>query len=106
MGFRNFIANAEYERIKILSEENPQYFYEILPYAQVLGMRSRWAEKFEDIIRERPSWYHSEYKDIDRWTPMYMADQMSHICNTYEAASKSSSDKGSNGGPGGGGGAW
>ena len=38
LGLKNFIEKAELNRINILVEENPNYFYNILPYAYVMGL--------------------------------------------------------------------
>ena len=39
MGFKEFIKVAELDRIKLLVYENPNYFYNVLPFAMVLGVR-------------------------------------------------------------------
>jgi uncharacterized membrane protein YgcG len=57
LGFRNFIDKAEKDRIEKLVEENPSYFYNVLPYAYVLGVTDIWARKFEDIGVAPPQWY-------------------------------------------------
>lgn len=56
-GFRNFIEKAELDRIKMLAEENPSYFFSILPYAYVFGLTDTWIEKFENIPLDTPGWY-------------------------------------------------
>ncbi len=48
-GFKNYIEVAEKNQLEMLVEENPNYFYDILPYAYVLGISKKWIEKFEDI---------------------------------------------------------
>lgn len=47
IGFKEFIATAEVDRINALAEENPSYFYDVLPYAYVFGLTDTWAKKFE-----------------------------------------------------------
>lgn len=61
LGFRNFIEKAEKERILLLVEQNPSYFYNVLPYAYVLGVTDKWAKKFEGIGVEPPAWYGGYY---------------------------------------------
>ena len=56
-GLRNFILHAEKNRIEVLVGENPLIFYEILPYAYVLGITKKWIKKFEEIEIQTPSWY-------------------------------------------------
>lgn len=59
LGFREFLQTAEKDRINMLVEENPQYFYSTLPFAMVLGVTDKWAKRFESITMEPPSWYYS-----------------------------------------------
>lgn len=53
-GFKNFLEVAEKDRLEMLLEENPQYYYDILPYAHVLGVSDKWEDKFKDIALEPP----------------------------------------------------
>lgn len=55
-GFKQFIMLAEKNQLETMIEEDPQLYYEILPYAQVLGVTDVWEKKFEDITIEPPSW--------------------------------------------------
>jgi uncharacterized membrane protein YgcG len=57
LGFRRFLLTAEKNRIETLLEENPAYFYDILPYAIVLRVTAKWAEKFKDLAIQPPEWY-------------------------------------------------
>lgn len=57
LGLKDFILQCEKDRLELLVEENPSAFYDILPYAYVLGVSDVWAKKFEDIIIPRPDWY-------------------------------------------------
>lgn len=61
LGLKNFIREAELDRINMLVEENPHYFYNVLPYAFVMGLTDKWAKNFERINIETPEWY-SEYE--------------------------------------------
>lgn len=61
LGFRHFIETCELERLKLLADENPSYFYNVLPYAYVFGLSDTWARKFESIAIEPPSWYGGHY---------------------------------------------
>lgn len=56
-GFRRFLETAEKRKLELLLEENPGYFYNILPYTIVLGVSSIWADKFKDLVVEPPQWY-------------------------------------------------
>ncbi|HOZ54064.1 MAG TPA: DUF2207 domain-containing protein, partial [Bacilli bacterium] len=58
-GFRNFLETAEKPKLEALVNENPTYFYDILPYTYVLGVSSIWMKKFESIAIVPPTWYDS-----------------------------------------------
>ena len=47
LGFKDYLIHAEKEKIEKLVEENPNYFYEILPYTYVLGVSEKWIKIFE-----------------------------------------------------------
>lgn len=57
LGFKDFIVVTEEEKIKFMLEENPELYYKILPYAQVLGVTDEWEKKFEKITMQPPTWY-------------------------------------------------
>ena len=56
-GFRRFLETAEKDRLEMLVEESPDYFYKILPYTYVLGISAKWIRKFDDIAVRPPDWY-------------------------------------------------
>ncbi|MDE7453834.1 MAG: DUF2207 domain-containing protein [Clostridia bacterium] len=56
IGFKNFIRLAEKNQLETMIEEDPQFYYHILPYAQVLGVSSIWEDKFASITIEPPQW--------------------------------------------------
>ncbi|MEG1163866.1 MAG: DUF2207 domain-containing protein [Anaerovoracaceae bacterium] len=57
LGLKDFIKAGELDRLKALVEEDPEYFYDVLPYAYVLGLSDKWAKNFENIPTTPPSWY-------------------------------------------------
>lgn len=57
LGFRTFLMDAEKDRIEMLANDNPEYFYDVLPYAMVLGVSETWAKKFEHLTLTPPTWY-------------------------------------------------
>ncbi len=57
IGFKDFIETAEKEKLEMLIAENPNYFYNILPYAYALGVSDVWAKRFEGIAIQNPTWY-------------------------------------------------
>ncbi len=98
-GFRNFIEKAEKERIEKLAEENPSYFYNVLPYAYVLGVTDVWARKFEEIGVEPPQWY-SGYSTGRVFNAMIFTHYVTHSMGGFTSAmaSRPSSGGGSSGG--------
>lgn len=56
LGFKDFILYTEEDKIKVMLETQPELYYKILPYAQVLGVTNEWEEKFANILIEPPSW--------------------------------------------------
>ena len=65
LGFREFIVVTEEDKIKIMLEENPELYYDILPYAQVLGVTDAWEKKFKDILMQPPQWVTGNYTAFD-----------------------------------------
>ncbi len=65
LGFREFVRTAEIDRIKALYKDNPGYFDKTIAYAIVFGLGKQWAEKFEGLMTEPPSWYKSNRRGAD-----------------------------------------
>lgn len=59
LGLREFIKKAEQPRLKMLVDEDPSYFYGILPFAMVFGLSDKWAKLFKDIEMQQPTWFAS-----------------------------------------------
>lgn len=49
MGFKKNIILVEEKILKELVDEDPEYFYHVLPYAYTLGIADDFIEKFENI---------------------------------------------------------
>jgi uncharacterized membrane protein YgcG len=77
-GFKNFIKTAEMDKLKAIFDEDPAYFYNILPYAWVFGLSDKWSEKFEIIAKAPPSWYTGFYSDgcVSNFSPVYLASSL------------------------------
>ena len=58
-GFKNFLETAEKEKLEAMVLDNPNYFYDILPFTYVLGVSDKWIKKFETISLQAPTWYNS-----------------------------------------------
>ena len=57
LGFKNYIRLVETDRIKVLAKENPNYFYDVLPYAYAFGLSNVWVNKFKNLTILPPTWY-------------------------------------------------
>ncbi|MEG1650736.1 MAG: DUF2207 domain-containing protein [Oscillospiraceae bacterium] len=64
LGFKQFLMTAEKERLKMLLDENPDYYYDILPYAQVLGVSDQWSHRFDGLMLEEPSWAEGSHSTM------------------------------------------
>lgn len=56
LGFKNYIAMCEVSQIKMFVQENPNYYFDVLPYAYVFGLSKEWMNKFKDIEVRLPDW--------------------------------------------------
>lgn len=65
LGFKEFIIVTEEDKIKFMLEENPELYYEVLPYAQVLGVTDEWEKKFENLTIQPPTWYEGDLTVFD-----------------------------------------
>jgi hypothetical protein len=110
LGLREFIQRAESDRIKQLFDQNPSYYFDILPYAMVLGVSDIWAKHFDGLSIEQPHWYRSRYRDGFRTRDFNdtLTRQFNTLNTSMSSSPSSSSSGGSSGGGsgGGGGGSW
>ena len=61
--FKQFLIDAEKDQLETLIEENPNYYYDILPFCYVLKITEKLKEKFDRITTDGPSWYLGELRD-------------------------------------------
>ncbi len=117
MGLREFIKTAELPRLKMLVDENPSYFYDVLPYAMVFGLSNKWVKQFAAIEMKTPDWYSTSSTSVissSLLASSITSSMTSHITSSIAKASvdPSSSSSGGGGsfsgggGGGGGGGSW
>lgn len=104
-GFKNFLETAKLDRLHMLFDENPSYFYDMLPYAMIFGITEIWDDYMTMMALDGPDWYVSNRP----FHAYYMMNTVSHSFAQMSAAPQSSSSGGGSvggGGGGGGGGAW
>lgn len=65
LGFKEFIIVTEEDKIEFMLAENPELYYEVLPYAQVLGVTDEWEKKFAKITLQPPTWYEGNISVFD-----------------------------------------
>ena len=102
LGFKEFIKTAEKDRLESLQQDDPMYFYKVLPYAMVFGLSKKWGKLFKDIKVEQPRWYVTA-------SPILAHNLTTHITSslyssTNHAISIVSHDSSGSGGYSGGGG--
>lgn len=115
-GFKNFLETAEKDKLEALVDDDPAYFYNILPYAYVLGVSDKWMKKFESIAVEPPQWYYGYCPYNYIMFSHFMRDTMNTASNAMVSMPVQSGSGGSfssggggfagGGAGGGGGGSW
>ena len=120
-GFREFIEKAELDKINKLVEQDPDYFYNILPYAYVFGLTDKWAKNFESLAPKMPDWYEGPAiymtnpgtfcHTMDSGVRSALSDSVIHTTSSSDFSGGGSFSSGGGGfsgggGGGGGGGGW
>ena len=111
-GFKNYLETVEKDKLETLVMQDSEYFYNILPYAYVLGVSDIWINKFETISLEPPSWLdNSTTFDISSFDT-FMNTTIDYIQTSISSSPTDSSNDSSGGGSsgdgsgGGGGSSW
>lgn len=107
LGLKKFLEVSEKHRLKNLAANNPSYFYDILPYAYILGVSDKWIEKFQTIMNSNPDWYCGSQFNMHNFNSFTSKMISTTVPTTQNGGIKrSSSGRGgfSGGGHGGGGG--
>lgn len=95
-GFRNFLITAEKEQLESLVNQNPSYFYNILPYTYVLNISKKWIKKFENIPVPSVDMGNFDFYNDASYTDLYSS--IIYPTPTYSSSSRSSSGCSSCGG--------
>ncbi len=99
VGYKKYVEVAEKERLEFQEKEN--IFFELLPYAMVLGVADKWGKAFEGLVKEPPEWYEGHHAGAAGFSTGDFATSME---STGDAVGGSFSSGGSSGGASGGGG--
>ena len=57
--FRLELASLSNEVFLERTEQNPNYFFDMIPYMLVFDLNSWWFNRFKDEITTQPEWYES-----------------------------------------------
>ena len=102
LGFQEFLNRVDADRIRQLP---PGTFEKFLPYAMALGVEHHWAQAFDGIVKDQPSWYVSPAGYA--FNPIFFSSSMhsmaSDIHQVFTSAPRASSGGSGFGGGGGGG---
>ncbi len=112
LGFQEFMNRVDTDRLKTMP---PDTFEKFLPYAMALGVEHHWAQAFDGMIKDPPTWYAAPggygygpgmiFNPILFSSSMHgMATDMHQVFVSAPRASSGGSGFGSGGGFGGGGG--
>lgn len=61
--FKQFLIDAEKDQLETLIEENPNYYFDILPYCYILKITKILKSKFDAVTTDGPSWYLGDLRD-------------------------------------------
>jgi uncharacterized membrane protein YgcG len=117
-GFRDYVKKCEKDRF--FMEQDPSYFYHMMPYAYVLNLMDDWPREFEKLMPSPPHWYYGSASDFSLYWFLYFFNNTihtfeDHMSTTPSSSSSSGGSSGSGfsggsssggGGGGGGGGTW
>jgi hypothetical protein len=73
LGFQEFMNRVDADRIKRMP---PDTFEKFLPYAMALGVEHHWAQAFDGIIKDPPSWYVSRRNGYVGFSPLFFSSSM------------------------------
>lgn len=105
-GLRKFILIAEKNRIEMIAKEQPHLYFEILPYAYVLGVSDVYMQKFADMNLDVPEWCEAA-GDVALFRVMViMTGSMNTVSNKAMIKNVSTIDNGGSRGSFGGGGGF
>ncbi len=119
LGYTSFLKLVEVDQIEKMIEENPEFYFKHLGFAQVLNLTKVWEKKFAKINIVQPSWYicstyglytYSRINNVSTSLSKALDVPLAEYAKAHASSSGSSSSgfSGSVGGGagGGGGGAW
>ena len=107
LGLKDFIVTVEKDRIKMLLDSDPEFFYKILSYAIPLDVENKWAKKFDGLNIKPPQYVNGNCNMGDMFMFMYMSNMMNNtimmqnLNNTINSVTRNNLGGGINMGGGG-----
>ena len=103
-GYKEFIKTAKIQELEMLIKENPNYYYDVLPYAICLKITKVFQDKFKGLKYENPTWYYGSYpEDIFIYND-FSKHYINEISNEYKDYVREQQEERSRNFSGGGGG--
>ena len=102
LGLKMYMSTAEKDRIEFHNApaKSPELFLKLLPYAMALGVVKIWADKFEGLNMQPPSWYVGPYSHFNA---AVFANDMTRASSSFASTMTSVPSRSGSGGGGGGG---
>jgi len=109
LGFRQFLKVAEEDRIRQLLRDDPNYCYDLLPYAYILGVAPEFMKAIEKLMVPAPDWYtgaftYASFHHISQ--NLYSSSIPSYENGGIKSSSSGGGGFSGGGHGGGGGGSW
>ncbi len=82
LGFKEFIRVAEEDKLKMLQEQDPMYFYNVLPFAYAFGLTNIWNDHFKNIEIPECRYYTSYSPYSDRYHMVHSLNSNMHTVST------------------------
>ena len=62
-------------------DEDPSYFFLVLPYAYQFGITKKWARNFQDIDIDPPEWFISDmnYSSGNQFDVVTMSSMLNNL---------------------------
>lgn len=104
-GFEEFLQRVESDRFERVIK-TPEMFERFLPFAMAFGVERKWAQAFQDVYREPPSWYDGTGSMTFNASSFssHLSAMSSRAGSTMSSSPRSSGGSGFSGGSSGGGG--
>ncbi len=80
-GFKAFITATEKDKLEMMLKDEPNLYYNVLPYAQVLGVSDIWEEKFKSIPINAPIWIQTNNSQVIN--AIYCGIVINHISSSF-----------------------